>query len=212
MSSTLITKNVKVTVDIKHARSALIMSGYKGVDDISDEEVFDLAMRNGEDYGVSFEEEKSVEEVPETLSEGREIRNKVIDYIIKARIKHPEIKDDVLYKEGAVIYSNSNDGTSFDWEMNHCTCDFVITYQNTGCGFIRAWVNRDGYIKGYLYLDEGRSKAIELEKEYIGVDEAKYFASLLYLEADKKKIWDKPITEINFDRKVKDDELLRPVW
>lgn len=151
-------------------------------------------------------------EAPEAIPKGRQLRDKVIDYINRARIKHLEIKDDMLYEEGTIFYSNSNNGTSFSWEMNRCTCDFVVGYKSTRLGYIRAWLRRDGTIKGYLYLDEGRSDAIELEEEYIGEDEARYFASLLHLEADEKKLWDKPITQIDFDREVTDDELLCPIW
>mgnify|MGYP000865340323 CR=1 FL=1 len=157
--------------------------------------------------------EKMLDEVSETLTKGRKILNKVIDFVNEARAKYPEVKDDMLYGDGAVLlYCNANDGTSFDWEMNHSTCEFVIGYKTTKLGFIRAWVRRDGYIAGYLYLDEGRDKAIKLNEEYIGEEDARYFASLLHLEADEKKIWDKPITEINFDREVRNDELLCPVW
>lgn len=47
------TKNVEVTVNIEIARKALIMAGFKSVDNMTDDEVFKQALKMNEEYGVT---------------------------------------------------------------------------------------------------------------------------------------------------------------
>ena len=36
-------------------------------------------------------------------------------YVSMIRAMHPEIKNEDLERNGAIIYANGNDGTDFDW-------------------------------------------------------------------------------------------------
>lgn len=46
------TKNVEVTIDIKIARMMLRIAGFTFVNDMTDEEVFEQALKMNEEYGV----------------------------------------------------------------------------------------------------------------------------------------------------------------
>ena len=46
------TKNVEVTIDIKIARMMLRIAGFAFVDSMTDEEVFEQALKMNEEYGV----------------------------------------------------------------------------------------------------------------------------------------------------------------
>lgn len=50
----IMNKTIKVTVDIKIARLMLDVAGYQ-TENMSDEEVFDLALNMNEEYGVKYE-------------------------------------------------------------------------------------------------------------------------------------------------------------
>ena len=50
------TIDVKVTIDIEIARKMLNVAGYR-VDEMTDEEVFDLALSMNEVYGVNYDKE-----------------------------------------------------------------------------------------------------------------------------------------------------------
>ena len=136
------------------------------------------------------------------MTQGRRIMSDVLDYINRAREGYPEITNDILCDNGAVWYMNGNDGTDFDWHCNNRCCEFYLFYKETEYGFIKVFVNRDGTINGYLYLDNGHGKAIYLEEENFGKDDALYLATLLKIEADDRNIYDESIDKINFDRNL----------
>ena len=46
------TKNVEVTVDIKIARMMLRVAGFTFVDNMTDNEIFEQALKMNEEYGV----------------------------------------------------------------------------------------------------------------------------------------------------------------
>lgn len=46
------TKNVEITVDIKIARMMLRIAGFAFVDNMTDDEVFEQALKMNEEYGV----------------------------------------------------------------------------------------------------------------------------------------------------------------
>lgn len=136
------------------------------------------------------------------MTQGKRIMNDVLDYINRAREEYPEITNDILCDNGSVYYMNGNDGTDFDWHCNGRCCEFYLFYKETEYGFIKVFVNRNGTINGYLYLDNGYGKAIELEEENFGKDDALYLATLLKIEADDRNIYDESIDKINFDRNL----------
>lgn len=142
------------------------------------------------------------------MTKGREIINKVIDYFNKARQLYPEITNDMLVDGGDIYYMNGNDGTEFDWFANDMCCEFYVFYNSTEKGFIKVIVKKNDTIHGYVYLDEGRGEAIDLETYWLEDGEACYLASLLFLEADQNYLFDRNINRINFDRKVYSYEML----
>lgn len=143
------------------------------------------------------------------MSIGRKILAEIKTYISEARKQYPEITDDILCDDGSIYYMNGNDGTDFDWFCNNRCCEFYLFYKETEYGFIKVFVNANGTMNGYAYLDKGYGDAIELPEYYLGKEEALYLASLLKLEADDKGIWDSTIDKINFDREIDSDEYLK---
>lgn len=143
------------------------------------------------------------------MSKGRRILEEIKTYINEARKQYPEITDDILCDNGAIYYMNGNDGTDFDWFCNNRCCEFYLFYKETEYGFLKVFVYENGKMDGYVYLDKGHGDAIYLPERNLTPDDALYLASLLYLEADKKKIWDSTVDKIDFDRNVKDYELLK---
>lgn len=59
-----------------------------------------------------------------------EVREKVVDYINKAKEKY-NISNDMLLENGSIYYMNGNDGTAFDWDCNDVTCEFICFYKTT---------------------------------------------------------------------------------
>lgn len=144
----------------------------------------------------------------ENISSGRKIINKVIHYFEHIRKQYLEITDDMLLDNGAIYYMNANDGTDFDWFMNGRLCEFMMFYKSTDRGFIKVFVDNDDTISGYLYLNEGLDKGIELQKAHIGDYDALYLASLLNRYADQENLYDSDISLINFDEELKPWEFL----
>ena len=69
-------------------------------------------------------------------------------------------------------------------------------YKSTEWGCVKAFVQSDGYIVGYLYLGEGRGEMVELKPEFIGEKEAEDFKNFLNLKFDLFQRWNKDITEV----------------
>ena len=133
---------------------------------------------------------------------GRIIINKVIEYIKKAREMFPEVTDDMLYGNGAIYYMNGNDGTEFDWKANDRCCEFYMFYKESEMGFIKVFANSDDTIDGYAYGNNGSGEPIKLKYVNLPEGTARYFASLLYKEADKRGIYDEDISKIDFDSEL----------
>lgn len=144
----------------------------------------------------------------ENISIGRKIINKVIHYFEDVRKQYPEITDDMLLEDGAIYYMNAHDGTDFDWFMNGRLCEFMMFYKSTDRGFIKVFVDNDDTISGYLYLNEGLDKGIELNKLRIGDCDALYLASLLNKCADNEMLFDKNIVLLDFDVELNSWDLL----
>jgi hypothetical protein len=96
---------------------------------------------------------------------------------------------------------NGNDGTHFDWFANDRVCEFFMFFKSTEMGFIKVFLDNEGYVTGYLYEENYKygDEPIMLPKKYIGKDDAIYLAALLLKEADGRGIYDKPIDQIDFD-------------
>ena len=126
----------------------------------------------------------------------KNVINKLVSYIEDAKKTHPEITPDKLVENGAIYYRNGNDGTKFDWRENHRTCEFMCFYKTTDLGFIKVFIQSDGNMVGYIYLDEGKGEIIKIKPEFIGITEAENFKDYLNLKADLFGLWDKDIIEI----------------
>ena len=121
----------------------------------------------------------------------KELMLKIFNYANKARQKYmPDVKDEDLCENGAFYYMNGNDGTDFDWEWNDRVCEIMQFYKSTEYGLLKVYPHKDGYIYGYIYGDEGRGKAIEIEPEYIGIEDADLIKDYLQNEFDYHNIWD----------------------
>lgn len=115
----------------------------------------------------------------------------VIGYIETQIKKHyPTITNEELCDNGAIYYMNGNDGTDFDWDCNNRVCEFMKFYKSTEYGLIKIFVSRKGKIDGYLYKEEGKGKAIELEPIYITESQARAFKKYLMETYDNKGLWD----------------------
>lgn len=144
--------------------------------------------------------------------------NTVIDYIVKARMAHPEVLDSDLIKDEndtsdlpyTIYYMNGNDGTDFDYSANNRTCEFVVFYKKSEMGFIRVMVGkRVGSIHGYVYADGGikpLEKGGVLEEEYADMNSVNLLAYQLWKYGDCKNIYDEPICNIDFDCEIDTDD------
>lgn len=138
------------------------------------------------------------------MTRGREIEAKIRKYFENARKNMLEITDDMLCDEGdgeKVYYMNGNDGTYFDWCCNERLCEFFMFFKSTEMGFIKVFVNNDDTITGYMYKENYNygDNQICLEKVKISNGDALYLAALMDKMADKKHLYDKPISQIDFD-------------
>lgn len=127
--------------------------------------------------------------------ENVEILQAIFDYIEENISKYAkEITNEQLTDNGAIYYMNGNDGTGFDFKYNGRTCEFMKFYKSTELGLIKAYLTADGFIKGYLWKDEGKAEAIHLEKVKLTKSKnAKEFAIALFEEYDEKRKWDEII-------------------
>lgn len=140
------------------------------------------------------------------MNKGQRIIRTIRNYFEEARKQMPGVTDDMLYDEGSdekIFYMNGNDGTDFDWGMNERCCEFFMFYKSTEMGFIKVYVNKDDTIDGYMYKEDYLygDTPISLKETKLQEGDALYLAALLYKQADKKNLYDKPICEIDFDYK-----------
>lgn len=135
---------------------------------------------------------------------------KVVDYIKRAIAQHPIVEEGKAYRP-EVLYMNGNDGTSFDWACNDCTCEFFVFYEggSDALGYVKVFVTRDGYIRGYLWDTERYGDAIRLNPEplvkegskylpadYLSQEEAIAFKTYLCHKTDYRKIYDSVIATL----------------
>lgn len=125
---------------------------------------------------------------------------KMLNEYAKAHTKIliPEKSRDKLYLGGQLHYMNGNDGTEFDWKTNERTCEFMSFYNRTMTTFLRLFVYRDGYLRGYAYsMQNPYIPYQELQEYYIGVENAAILAKTLYEEADNKGKFNVVTTQID---------------
>lgn len=126
----------------------------------------------------------------------KELLEQVLDYARAARQKYmPSVSDEDLCDNGAIYYMNGNDGTDFDWNCNGRVCEIMQFYKITELGLLKVYPHSDGYIYGYIYGDEGRGEAIELEPEFIGIKEAEKIKDYLEARFDDNELWDEIIKD-----------------
>lgn len=126
----------------------------------------------------------------------KQLLEQVLDYARSARQKYmPSVSDEDLCDNGAIYYMNGNDGTDFDWNCNGRVCEIMQFYKITELGLLKVYPHSDGYIYGYIYGDEGRGEAIELEPEFIGIKEAEKIKDYLEARFDDNELWDEIIKD-----------------
>ena len=126
---------------------------------------------------------------------------KVTEYIRNARSLVPAVTDDMLDTNGAIHYMNGNDGTDFDWGVNDHLCEFMVFGKNE-MGFIKVLVEKNDVIRGWIYEDFGMRPTHTLETAKLDEGEARKFACQMFQIADRKQLWDRPITELDFTEEV----------
>lgn len=146
------------------------------------------------------------------MSRGNELIQKVRDYFKEARELMPEVTDDMLCDEGdgeKIYYMNGNDGTDFDWNCNDRLCEFFMFYKSTEMGFVKVFVNKDDTMDAYVYKEEYKygDEPLKPEKVKLRKEDALYLAALMYNIADRKNLYDKPISQLDFDHEVTWGEL-----
>lgn len=141
-------------------------------------------------------------------AKGEELLQRVCDFINVCRQYRPDVTNEMLCNEGdgeVVYYCNGNDGTNFDWDMNDRTCEFFLFYKSNEMGFVKAFVNRSGVMTGYIY-DEDYCYGDEVLKHQARVmskDEALCFARFMYEVADMNDLYDRPISKMMNNAKVR---------
>lgn len=132
-----------------------------------------------------------------------ETLKKIVTAIKDVRKRFPDIKDEDLSENGAIIYANGNDGTDFDWGCNDRLCEFMVYFREDGpChgyGFIKAFVQKNDKMKIYVYADGGHHPTEEPTVVSLDEDAAYWLAAAMYLAADKKSLWDRPVSEIDLE-------------
>lgn len=139
------------------------------------------------------------------MTRGQEIIIKITDVFADIRKRYPHITDEDLHSKGAIFYMNGNDGTDFDWSVNERCCEFYI-YHSNEIGFIKLCVNVGDTYTAYVYPN-GEMKAVETFKGDLDEGDSLYLATVLWIQADRKLIWDEIITEIDFSYEPKEWEL-----
>lgn len=149
------------------------------------------------------------------MTKGKLFEKKLRQYFAEAReLMMPKVTDEMLCDEGdgeKIYYMNGNDGTDFDWSCNERLCEFFMFYKSTEMGFIKVFVKNDDTLSGYIYKEDYKygDKPTELKVEKIPNGTATYMAALMYEMADRKTLYDKPISEINFDYEPSEFEIDR---
>lgn len=130
----------------------------------------------------------------------KKLLEEVIEYINEQASQiAPEVKAEELCENGVVYYMNGNDSTPFDWGVNGRLCEFYKFYKSTEYGFIKVFVTKDGFLRGYLYKNEGNGRAIELEEEYWGKNKAKQLRYFMSERTDDIGRWDEPVCDSDYN-------------
>ena len=127
---------------------------------------------------------------------GNPILDKIIETFESLMNENNLTKEDMV-DDGAIYYRNGNDGTDFDWQCNNRTCEFTMFYKSTELGFAKLYLTDEGYLEGYMWLDEGKAEGKEIGGERL-TREPEEFAALCYEQADELGKYDENITNINW--------------
>lgn len=106
--------------------------------------------------------------------------------------------------EGYLSYLNGNDSTPFDYNYNDHLCEFGDFYtenQQKGLYYIKMIVHSTGSVKVFVYRGSEEQIMHHPEKftEVIYSEEdIAYMAEYLTKNADGKRIFDRPVAEINW--------------
>lgn len=114
----------------------------------------------------------------------------VHELMAKVRKQFPEITDDMLCDDGSIFYFNGNDGTQFDWEWNDHLCEFFIFHKESEKGFIKMYINKDGSVESYVYLDQGKAEAIHIPVTEISPAKVRQMKNYLVKNYDNQGRYD----------------------
>lgn len=101
----------------------------------------------------------------------------------------PEVTDQELEESGALFYMNGQNGTEFDWFVNHRFPFFMMFYNNKdNLGAVKLGLSSTGELQVYVYGEKGK-KLIQTTKEQLKIDRTELLkcAAGLTREADNKK-------------------------
>lgn len=124
---------------------------------------------------------------------------KIRKYIDYCRSLLPEVTDEELASEDGdiIFYMNGNDSTSFDWNVNDMLCEFYLFYKDSGMGFVKAIVNKNDTINGYVYKNkEYRPIETHPERMNLAKGDAESIFRMMMRYAEKKDLCNKTLKRI----------------
>lgn len=124
---------------------------------------------------------------------------KIRKYIDYCRSLLPEVTDEELASEDGdfIFYMNGNDSTSFDWNVNDMLCEFYLFYKDSEMGFVKAIVNKNDTINGYVYKNkEYRSIETRPERMNLAKGDAESFFRMMMRYAEKRDLCNKTLKRI----------------
>ena len=106
------------------------------------------------------------------------------------------IKRESLNENGAIIYANANDGTSFDWGANGRLCEFFVYHGEAldYMGYIKLCVLKNNTMEICVYPCGERLPTYKAKRE-CGFS-AEHLKNVMLREADGKDKYDEKLSEI----------------
>ena len=140
--------------------------------------------------------------------------NKVLEQIVsiveRGIAEHlPNVTPNDLEGSGQLFYMNGRNGTEFEWFVNEHLPAFMVFYDDeANLGAVKVLVYDDGTLLAYFYSDQGTTLAGEARAS-LDADEGELLnlAVALRTNADDKRVWDAPVTEIGTDAVPSQEEV-----
>lgn len=168
-------------------------------------EVYKIGDKYYDVYGTELDENGN------DLKENKEIKTENINskyqeiYDIAAKFDELEtqynIDRSILKENGTIYYKNGNMGTDGDWETNGHIPYFMVFYKDSGLGFAKMSIDKEGKLYGCVWLNDGKEKAISFE-DGIVTNYPEEFAALLFEQTDMLGKYDISIDDIDLTAPV----------